>query len=93
MSDNACHPGTDDHENHDLSQFIVNMNVNRRTSPFQPCQDVEHRMIREIDRIIGRYLSRPDWSSPYCCTFDWDTQGRQVPSYTVKLFITEPTRR
>lgn len=80
-------------EESELARHMAILNINRRTNPMQPAQNVEHRMIEEIDQIIGRYISRPDWYSPYHSTFEWVTEGRYVPSYKVILVLKEPAPR
>lgn len=67
--------------------------MQRSTNPSNPSKDVENRMIVEINGIISRYMSRPDWSSPYRCTFEWTVEGERLPPYTILLVITEPTNR
>ena len=76
-----------------LSEPIVTLSTDRPLHQLQPSRQTEDRMILAIDRIIGRYLSRPDWPSPYRCTFEWSIQDRCMPSYTVRLEIREPTNR
>ena len=75
------------------SQSIVTLQSHRLTDSHHPSNEVEQQMIVEIDKVIGRYLSRPDWSSPYLCTFEWHTQGRYIPKYAVKVVIKEPPHR
>lgn len=75
------------------AQSIMALHSQRLTDLQHPSNEVEHRMIVEIDKVIGRYLSRPDWSSPYHSIFEWNTQGRYVPQYSVKLVIREPPHR
>ena len=73
------------------SQSFATLNIERISTSLHPSRDVENRMILEIDRVIGRYMSRPDWSSPYRCTFTWSIEDPHVPSYTVTMTILEPT--
>lgn len=82
-----------DNNNISSSQSIVTLNTQRLTDSRHPSSQVEHQMVIEIDKIIGRYLSRPDWSSPYQSSFEWTTQGQHVPTYGVKLVIKEPISR
>ncbi|CAF3946577.1 unnamed protein product, partial [Rotaria magnacalcarata] len=51
----------------------------------------EDNMVRQIDGIIRRFLTRPNHQSPYWYTLDWDAPEGTNLDYTIRLIIHEPS--
>lgn len=79
------------HDDYDSALPNMTLDIQRTTNSHYPPRDIERRMVIEMDRIIRRYMSRPDWSSPYRCRLEWNLEDPNVPSYSVLMIIREPT--
>lgn len=52
----------------------------------------EEVLVDKIDRLISRFLLRPDHRSPYSFSFQWTSIDEPSLCYNVKLTIHEPAR-
>lgn len=93
MSERPIQKNGNPTNNAESSQATVTLHPLSSIYGPQPSTEIEDQMIIEINRIIGRYLSRPDWPSPYRCTFDWTIQAQHTVSYSVLMVIKEPACR